>query len=51
MRSGYGVPLPELDGENSYCHLQKPRCQVETDHRQVYPESHGLVVALRPVNA
>ena len=47
MRNGFGAPLPELDGENSYYHLPIARCPKETNHQQVYQDAHGLVDSLR----
>ena len=49
LRNGFGVPLPELDGESSYYHLPITRCPKETDYRQVYPDAHGLVGSLSPL--
>ena len=46
LRNGYGVPLPELGGENSYCHLPIARCPKETGRLLVCLDAHGLVDSL-----
>ena len=46
MRSGLGVPLPELDGENSESHCLIPLDPKETDLLLEFLDTHGLVESL-----
>ena len=46
LRNGFGVPLPELGVESSYCHFPITHCPKETGHSQVYLDARGLVDSL-----
>ena len=46
LRSGLGVPLPELGGENSESHCLIPLGPKETGLQLEYLDTHGLVDSL-----